>query len=198
MLHVKAPAAVSPHAKPAAPGPAPSPVSGATPPRPPAGKKDGAGAKIKGSKAGEGGGKGAASPPSTGAVGKVDVRNMMEVGDGDPEDGADGDSAAAERRREHDKEKGQGKEEVEEDEDEDEEEEWLIFNDFLVERTVLDDARGFGPDWKEPCVLVYRRVPTPLEMAKAADEDARRRAIVGKKRLAITPSVFDIAPVSKV
>jgi hypothetical protein len=25
---------------------------------------------------------------------------------------------------------------------------WLLFNDFLVERTVLEDARGFKPSWK--------------------------------------------------
>ena len=96
-----------------------------------------------------------------------------------------GETAAATGAAKHDKE-------------EEEEEEWLMLNDFLVEKTVLDDARGFGPDWKEPCVLVYRRVPSALEEEARAAEDQARRAVMGRKRLSITPSVFDIAPVSKV
>lgn len=36
------------------------------------------------------------------------------------------------------------------------EQEWYMLNDFLVERTVVEDALGFLPDWKEPCILLYR------------------------------------------
>lgn len=90
---------------------------------------------------------------------------------------------------------------------EDEEEEaWLIFNDFLVERTVLDDARGFGPKWKEPCLLVYRRVESTspsvndatgkAAAASAAAAAAARRAMLA--RLAIPASVFDISSLAKV
>lgn len=90
--------------------------------------------------------------------------------------------------------RGGGRKEQEEEEGE---EEWLIFNDFLVERTVLDDARGFGPAWKEPCVLVYRRVPPEGEggRAEAAAAAARREM---NKRLAIPATVFDIASLAKV
>jgi hypothetical protein len=34
--------------------------------------------------------------------------------------------------------------------------EWYMFNDFLVEKTIVEDALGFLPDWKEPCILLYR------------------------------------------
>lgn len=58
-----------------------------------------------------------------------------------------------------------------------EDEDWLIFNDFLVERTVLEDARGFGPEWKEPCVIVYRRLfvveeAEDVEAEEAEEEEA--------------------------
>lgn len=33
---------------------------------------------------------------------------------------------------------------------------WFILNDFLVEPTIVEDALGFLPSWKEPCVLLYR------------------------------------------
>lgn len=33
---------------------------------------------------------------------------------------------------------------------------WYIVNDFLVEATILEDALGFLPTWKEPCILLYR------------------------------------------
>ena len=84
-------------------------------------------------------------------------------------------------------------------EEEDEEEEWLLFNDFRVERTVVEDARGFDPSWKEPCVLVYRRVPPPSgteEAVAVAAEASWRRAL--RERLAIPASVFDIHSLSKV
>jgi hypothetical protein len=35
---------------------------------------------------------------------------------------------------------------------------WLLLNDFLVEYTMLEDARGFQPPWKSPCILLYCRV----------------------------------------
>ena len=33
---------------------------------------------------------------------------------------------------------------------------WYILNDFLVAPTILEDALGFLPTWKEPCILLYR------------------------------------------
>lgn len=85
------------------------------------------------------------------------------------------------------------------DRDEDEgEEEWLMFNDFLVEKTVLDDARGFGPKWKEPCVLVYHRVPSETGESAAAVAAAAAWRSIMDKRLSIPASVFDIPSMSKV
>lgn len=85
----------------------------------------------------------------------------------------------------------------------DEEENWLIFNDFLVERTVLEDARGFGPAWKEPCVLVYRRVhgrkPKPVHgTAEAAEAQRLAMILAMSKRMFIPASVFEIPSLSKV
>lgn len=37
-----------------------------------------------------------------------------------------------------------------------EEWQWYILNDFLVAPTILEDALGFLPTWKEPCILLYR------------------------------------------
>eukprot|EP00752_Nemacystus_decipiens_P004347 g3971.t1 len=202
VLHVRAPAAAKPPARNAAAaaaaaagGPSSSSKTSPTPPRPaaPGGK-----ARGKGSKGGEGKRQGAQGPGGTpekgggaggdGGPGAVDLRDMMEAGEGDRAEGG----ADAEDRR-----KGMAKNEGKEGGDEEDEEEWLMFNDFLVEKTVLDDARGFGPDWKEPCVLVYRRVASPLEEEARAAEEQARRAVMSRKRLFITPSVFDIAPVSK-
>lgn len=42
-----------------------------------------------------------------------------------------------------------------------EENSWYIFNDFLVEKTILEDALGFLPQWKEPCILLYRDEKEP-------------------------------------
>lgn len=86
-------------------------------------------------------------------------------------------------------------------EEEDEEDEnWLLFNDFRVERTVLEDARGFDPIWKEPCVLVYRRVAPPWSSSDAREAAAAEASVrrVLREHLAIPPSVFDIPVLSKV
>jgi len=52
---------------------------------------------------------------------------------------------------------------------------WYILNDFLVAPTILEDALGFLPTWKEPCILLYRdRATAPaahaawLEQLRAA------------------------------
>ena len=37
-----------------------------------------------------------------------------------------------------------------------EEDSWYILNDFLVEKTIVEDALGFLPEWKEPCIILYR------------------------------------------
>lgn len=78
----------------------------------------------------------------------------------------------------------------------------------MVERTVLEDARGFGPDWKEPCVIVYRRVPEKeaeeaggpragAAVAAAAIAIAeQRRALL--HRMSIPATVFEIPSLSKV
>ena len=35
---------------------------------------------------------------------------------------------------------------------------WVCFNGFVVTKTIMDDARAFHPEWKEPCIAIYRKI----------------------------------------
>ncbi|KAG5185156.1 exonuclease-domain-containing protein [Tribonema minus] len=61
---------------------------------------------------------------------------------------------------------------------------WLIFNDMLSQRTFLDDVRGFGPAWKNPCILLYRDESEGRLPAKLCEQPP--------PALAMPPAVFSI------
>ena len=42
--------------------------------------------------------------------------------------------------------------------DKDKPEDWILFNGFVVSPTVVDDARGFNVNFKEPCLVTYRAI----------------------------------------
>ena len=41
--------------------------------------------------------------------------------------------------------------------------EWMLFNGFVVSKTVSEDARAFHISFKEPCLLVFRQISTDDE-----------------------------------
>ncbi len=59
---------------------------------------------------------------------------------------------------------------------------WLIVNDYLLEYTVLEDARSFEIPWKDPCILLYRCCETgeieksPLDHNFVTDEGSESTA----------------------
>ena len=61
------------------------------------------------------------------------------------------------------------------------EEPWLLLNDFLVEWTIVDDARAFALSWKHPCLVLYRAID-------AEDEAARRAAAPPAASAAASPA----------
>ena len=42
--------------------------------------------------------------------------------------------------------------------DKDKPEDWVLFNGYVVSPTVVDDARGFNVNFKEPCLVTYRAI----------------------------------------
>lgn len=45
--------------------------------------------------------------------------------------------------------------------DKDKSEDWVLFNGFVVNPTVVEDARGFNVKFKEPCLVVFRATDGP-------------------------------------
>jgi PAB-dependent poly(A)-specific ribonuclease subunit 2 len=54
------------------------------------------------------------------------------------------------------------------DEPSDNSNEWVLFNGFLVSNTVVEDARAFHIAFKEPCLVVFRAVPSVDDTDKEA------------------------------
>lgn len=68
------------------------------------------------------------------------------------------------------------------------EDNWVIFNDFLVEKTNIDDARGFRP-WKEPVIILYEEDKTDSLSLELYQEPP--------PSLTVDPIVFHMPPVNK-
>jgi PAB-dependent poly(A)-specific ribonuclease subunit 2 len=51
---------------------------------------------------------------------------------------------------------------------------WVMYNNFAVSNTVVEDARAFHVSFKEPCLLVYRIVDTGDEHESSQDKETSK------------------------
>lgn len=71
---------------------------------------------------------------------------------------------------------------------------WFILNDFLVEPTIVEDALGFLPSWKEPCVLLYRARDSAAQTCQQWGQLLAAVSSIGDPaapRSRIPPAVFE-------
>lgn len=68
---------------------------------------------------------------------------------------------------------------------------WYILNDFLVEPTIVEDALGFLPAWKEPCVLLYRDRNSAAEACAHWARLLEAATAAGAPASRIAPAVFE-------